>query len=75
MANTNDVYRKIKEMSKRVANPRPLIDVDMLAQELLESREYIAGLLVELKELRLVQYDMASPRFVKLTLLGFTVTR
>ena len=75
MATTNDVYRKIKEMSKRVANPRPQIEVDVLAQEMLESSEHIAGLLVELKDLRLVQYDMATPRFVKLTLLGFTVTR
>lgn len=75
MANTNDVYRKIKEMSKRVANPRPQIDVDMLAQELLESSEYISSLLVELKDLRLVQYDIATPKFVKLTLLGFTVNR
>ena len=77
MVSTNDVYRKIKEMSTRMVNPRPKILINALAGELLLAREQILPSLAELKKLRLIQSDMPvhTAEYVKLTLLGFTVTR
>jgi len=75
MTNTNDVFRKIKEMSKRVPNPRPQIPVNVIASELSISQDQIVTAMTELKKMRLIQYDMATPAYIKLTLLGCTVTR
>lgn len=75
MASTNDVYRKIKEISKRTPNPRPQIAVDMVAGELRESYGQISHQLAELKDMRLIQFDTIVPAYIKLTLLGTTVTR
>lgn len=75
MIETNDVYRKIKEMSKRTANPRPQIPVSEIVLEMLSPKEPVISSLKELKSLRLIQFDEANSTFVKLTLLGYTVTR
>lgn len=76
MINTNDVYRKIKEMSKRVANPRPQITISAVAEELALRSEQILPCLTELKDMRLVQLDKPyNAAYVKLTLLGHTVNR
>lgn len=77
MVSTNDVYRKIKEMSQRVANPRPPIMINALAGELLLVREQILPSIAELKKLRLIQSETPAHTsgYVKLTLLGYSVTR
>jgi hypothetical protein len=77
MISTDDVYRKIKEMSQRVVNPRPQIALSALATELLLLREQLLPRIMELKKLRLIQYDASAnaPAYVRLTLLGYTVTR
>lgn len=75
MITTNDVYRKIKEMSNRVANPRPVIEVTGIAGELMQVREQIMPMLNELKDMRLITFDKHNVQAVRLTLLGFTVSR
>lgn len=75
MITTNDVYRKIKEMSKRTANPRPPIVVNGIASELQRSREEIIPMLIELKDLKLINFNEPALISIKLTLLGFTVKR
>lgn len=77
MSPENEVFRKIKEMSKRVANPRPYIPVNNLASELLLLREQLLPAIGELKRMRLVQHDTLpdTTEYVKLTLLGCSVTR
>lgn len=75
MASTNDVYRKIKEMSMRTPNPRPQILIQGIASELSLGKDQIVTSLAELKQLRLIQYEGASAAYVKLTLLGHTVKR
>ncbi len=75
MVTTNDVYRKIKEISKRTANPRPQILVKGIADELLQMREQILPMLTELKDMRLITFDHTYVQSVKLTLLGTTVSR
>ena len=75
MTNTNDVFRKIKEMSKRVPNPRPQIPITAVASELSLMHDNILPAITELKKMRLIQHDMQAPAYIKLTLLGCTVTR
>lgn len=75
MITTNEVYRKIKEISLRTPNPRPSIAVAGIASELQQVSEQIVPMLTELKDLRLIAFDKPSVQSVKLTLLGFTVTR
>lgn len=75
MTDTNEVYRKIKEMSKRVPNPRPQIPVHNIAGELAIGSEQIRNSLEELKKLRLIQYDGKVATSIRLTLLGSTVNR
>ena len=72
---TNDVYRKIKEMSTRTANPRPQILINLLANELSVLREQVLPFLTELKDMRLIQFEGYASVYVKLTLLGYTVKR
>lgn len=64
-------------MSKRVPNPRPQIPVNAVAAELALVREQILPSISELKKLRLIQYESGNfaPDYLKLTLLGSTVTR
>lgn len=75
MVNTNEVFRKIKEISKRSVNPRPQVLVQLVAQELSASRENIMPSLRELKEMRLIQLETVTSAHLRLTLLGHTVTR
>jgi hypothetical protein len=77
MISTNDVYGKIKEMSTRVVHPRPQIAIKALAAELLLAREQILPSIIELKNLRLIQWDGSahSSVHIRLTLLGHTVIR
>lgn len=77
MSVENLVFRKIKEMSLRVPNPRPQISIHHLAAELLLFKEQILPAITELQSLRLIQHNSPNndTEYVKLTLLGFTVTR
>lgn len=75
MITTNEVYRKIKEISSRTANPRPMVNVDNIANELNLMKHYIIPMLTELKDMRLISFDKPQAEHVKLTLLGFTVKR
>lgn len=75
MITTNEVYRKIKEISSRTANPRPMVTVESIANELNQLRQMIVPMLTELKDMRLISFDKPQAEHVKLTLLGFTVTR
>jgi hypothetical protein len=64
-------------MSVRVVNPRPMITVKALAAELLLAREQILPSIIELKDMRLIQWDGSAHTCVhiRLTLLGYTVIR
>jgi hypothetical protein len=76
MATVNEVYQKIKEISKRTANPRPEIVIQRLAEEMQQVREQILPILVELKDLRLIKFNQpAAVVSIRLTLLGHTVNR
>lgn len=74
MTTTNDVYRKIKEMSARSVNPRPQIIVQQLANELSMGSDQLIPCLDALKEMRLIKAE-GFGKTVKLTLLGSTVNR
>lgn len=77
MINTNDVFRKIKEMSKTVANPRPLIPISAIASALSLPADQVMPSIIELRQLRLIASDPITnaSASIKLTLLGHTVTR
>ncbi|MBL7683888.1 MAG: hypothetical protein JNK00_11055 [Flavipsychrobacter sp.] len=75
MITTNEVYRKIKEISSRTPNPRPMVNVDNMAAELKLMKQYIIPMLTELKDMRLISFDKPGAEYIKLTLLGFTVKR
>jgi hypothetical protein len=75
MTNTDDVFRKIKDMSQNVSKPRPQIPINYLASELLMTRENILQAIAQLKKMRLIQQDPNSPTLIRLTLLGFNVTQ
>ncbi len=75
MITTNDVFRKIKEISKRTANPRPQIQVSGIAAEMMQVREQIEPMITELKDMKLINFNDASGSIIKLTLLGDTVNR
>jgi len=75
MSTENEVFRKIKEMSTRVVNPRPAIPVGNIAMEMGISSEMLALCLIRLKDLRLVNFADALPTNIKLTLLGTVVKR
>ncbi|OSZ78991.1 hypothetical protein CAP35_12295 [Chitinophagaceae bacterium IBVUCB1] len=62
-------------MSCRTANPRPAIAVAGIATEMHQAREQILPMLSELKDMRLIKFEEPSAISIKLTLLGFTVTR
>ena len=72
---TNDVFRKIKEISQRTANPRPPIMVSGIAKEMQQLSEQLIPILVELKDMRLITFNEPAQTSLKLTLLGFTVNR
>ncbi len=72
---TNDVYRKIKEISVRTLKPRPSIQINNLSNELNSNEEMLMTRLIELKELRLIKFDEKDASSINLTLLGCTVKR
>ncbi len=72
---TNDVYRKIKEISVRTLKPRPSILINNLSSELNSNEEVLMSSLMELKDLRLINFDDKGERSVNLTLLGTIVKR
>lgn len=70
---TNEVFRKVKEISRRNTRPRPLIAVLMLVEELRLTRPGLLPILTELKEHRLIKFNEPAALSIKLTLLGDTV--
>ena len=75
MTDVNVLHRKIREMSKMMANPRPQLMVRDIAGELNMSSDQLMPTLVALKDLRLIQFNEPSQVSVKLTLLGHTIQR
>jgi hypothetical protein len=72
---TNDVFRKIKEISVRTLKPRPSILINNLSYELNSNQEILMSCLMELKDLRLITIDEKDATSINLTLLGSTVKR
>jgi DNA-binding IscR family transcriptional regulator len=72
---TNDVFRKIREISLRVPNPRPSIPVNNIASELNIPSETLVSHLAELKDMRLIKSNDSLSKSISLTLLGSTVKR
>jgi hypothetical protein len=75
MSTDNEVFRKIKEISTRTLQPRPLVNTYELASELNISRENLMKSLTELKQTRLVNFNDAQGQSIRLTLLGSVVKR
>ncbi len=75
MSTDNDVFRKIKEMSTRTLQPRPLVNTYDLANELSTSREQLMPSITRLQQTRLLTFHDAKAVSVKLTLLGSVVKR
>ncbi|XZF15773.1 hypothetical protein ACTHGU_06530 [Chitinophagaceae bacterium MMS25-I14] len=75
MNTTNEVYRKIKDMSGRLVHPRPLLMVNEIANELQVGSPQLSPMLSELKDLHLITVIGFPPVSVKLTLLGNSVKR
>ncbi|MBN9484296.1 MAG: hypothetical protein BGO70_12425 [Bacteroidetes bacterium 43-93] len=73
MSNANEVHRKIKEISSRVANPRPAVAILGVANELMINREQLMPFLRELQSLRLIKLE--GTEALRLTLLGGAVKR
>ncbi len=71
----NDVFRKVKELSALVMNPRPQIFISNISAELSESRESLLPLLTHLSDIKLIRFNEPSMESVKLTLLGNNVNR
>lgn len=75
MSTDNEVFRKIKEISTRTLQPRPIVSTNELASELNISRENLMKSLTELKQTRLVNFNDAQGQSIRLTLLGSVVKR
>jgi RIO-like serine/threonine protein kinase len=75
MATENEVFIKIKEISTRTIQPRPLVNTGELARELSITHETLMPSLNELKSLRLVNFNDSQVTGVRLTLLGSVVNR
>jgi hypothetical protein len=75
MVTVNDVYRKIKEMSLSSWNPRPVLQISNLSQELATSREALMPFLRELDDMKLIRFNEGAKTSLKLTLLGNNVNR
>lgn len=71
MPDTNVILAKIKEMSTRSVNPRPVLTITALTQELAFPREFVQASLAELRKFGLISFCGAAS--LKLTLLGKTV--
>jgi len=75
MSIENEVFRKIKEISTRAMQPRPLVNTSDLAAELGITRESLMPSLNSLKQLRLVNFNDTQGAAIRLTLLGTVVKR
>ncbi len=75
MSTDNEVFRKIKEISTRTLQPRPLVNTYELASELSITRETLMPCLARLKQTRLLNFNDAQAESVRLTLLGTVVKR
>ena len=75
IAMENEVFRKLKEISLRSANPRPAINVADLSNELKTTHDALMPWLTQLKQLRLISFNEIHPVIIKLTLLGSVVKR
>lgn len=71
----NEVFRKIKEISAREIKPRPLVNTAALAHELSVTPESLMPFLLQLKQLRLVNFIDIQASAFRLTLLGSVVRR
>ena len=72
MQTDNIVFRKIKEISARGMQPRPVVSILQLASELSVTSASLHPSLAQLKQLRLLNNTGTS---VRLTLLGSVVNR
>jgi hypothetical protein len=75
MLTENIVFNKIKEISAREMRPRPPVNTNELAVELLVAREMIMPSLTLLKQLKLINFCDKNCSAISLTLLGCTVKR
>lgn len=75
MSTENAVFRKIKEISARGMQPRPLVTAIQLAAELSVTSASLQPSLTQLKQLRLVNFGDSNGTSVRLTLLGSVVKR
>lgn len=70
----NSVYRKIRELCAEGINPRGPVPVVVLVRDLNISIARLRIILAQLIDLKLVCYSDAAKQYVKLTLLGITVS-
>ena len=75
MSAENEVFRKIKEISTRTLQPRPLVNSAEIARELNMTQDILMASLNQLKTLRLVNFNDTQGSSVRLTLLGTVVNR
>ena len=75
LSTENIVFRKIKEISARGVQPRPVITAHQIESELSLSSNTLLPHLTELKGLRLVSFCDSGATAIKLTLLGSVVKR
>ena len=75
MSAENEVFRKIKEISTRTLQPRPLVNSAEIARELNMTQDILMTSLNQLKTLRLVNFNDTQGSSVRLTLLGTVVNR
>jgi hypothetical protein len=75
MSIENMVFRKIKEISARGVQPRPIVTAVQIANELSMTSAFLSPHLAQLKSLRLLNYCDSQAASIKLTLLGSVVNR
>lgn len=75
MQTDNIVFRKIKEISARGMQPRPVVSIMQLASELSVTSASLHPSLAQLKQLRLLNFNDNTGTSVRLTLLGSVVNR
>ena len=64
------VHRKIQEINQAQQSHRPAIMVSSLSAELQCSRDQLLPFLVELKNMRLINFNESAKTSFKLTFLG-----
>ena len=67
---TNEVYRKIVEISERTLNPRTPIPINSLTHELNLHERTLETALNQLLDMRVIKYHEVSRKSVRLTFLG-----